>query len=85
LCFNEQKGIFEPSLKGKKLEYHSNCLMNAYIDILSLLKTHMKAGFLLPMIIEDPTEKVPQFILPMKSIYSKNLCFNEQKCIFDYC
>jgi hypothetical protein len=29
------------------------------------------------------TEKVPQFILPLKSIYSKNFGFNEQKCIFE--
>jgi hypothetical protein len=28
------------------------------------------------------TEKVSQFMIPLKSIRNKNLSFNEQKCIF---
>jgi len=36
------------------------------------------------LITEDATEKVLQFIMTMKSVYSKNLCFNEQKCMFEH-
>ncbi len=34
------------------------------------------------LITEGATEKVAQFIMPLKSVYDKNLCFNGQKCIF---
>ncbi len=37
--------------------------------------------FTILMIIEGATEKVLQFILPLKSIYIKNYGFNEQNVI----
>ncbi len=40
--------------------------------------------FAFSLIIEDNTEKVLQFIMPVKSIYNKNLGFIEQKCIFEH-
>jgi hypothetical protein len=36
------------------------------------------------MIIEGTTEKVLQFIMPLKSIYNRNFGFTEQKCIFEH-
>jgi hypothetical protein len=39
--------------------------------------------FAFSMIIEGTTEKVLQFVMPFKSIYSKNLGFIEQKCIIE--
>ena len=36
------------------------------------------------LITEGATEKVLQFIMPLESIYDKNLCFVEQKCIFEH-
>jgi hypothetical protein len=41
--------------------------------------------FWLHMMIEGATEKVLQFQMLLKSIYSQNLCYNEQKCIFEHC
>jgi hypothetical protein len=38
--------------------------------------------FKLTLIIEGAPEKVSQFKLPLKSIYSKKICFNQLKCIF---
>jgi hypothetical protein len=38
--------------------------------------------FAFSLIIEGATEKVLQFIMPLKSIYNKNLGFVEEKCIF---
>ncbi len=35
------------------------------------------------LIIEGATEKVLQFIMPLKLMFIKNVGFNEQKCIFD--
>ncbi len=35
------------------------------------------------IIVEGTTEKVLQFIMPLKSIYNKNLGFIEQKCIYE--
>jgi hypothetical protein len=35
--------------------------------------------FYISLIIEGATEKVLQFKMPFKSIYNKNLGFNEQK------
>ncbi len=35
------------------------------------------------LIIEGATEKVSQFLMPIKSFYEK--CFNEQKSIFEHC
>ncbi len=35
------------------------------------------------LIIEGSTEKVLQFIMPLKSVYNKNLGFIEHKCIFE--
>jgi hypothetical protein len=32
-------------------------------------------------IIEDASEQVLQFLMPLEPIYSKNLCFIEQKCL----
>jgi hypothetical protein len=37
------------------------------------------------MIIECNTEKVSHFIMPLKSMHNKSLCFNKQKCIFEHC
>ncbi len=39
--------------------------------------------FAYSIIIEGTTEKVMQFIIPLKSIYNKNLGLIEQKCIFE--
>jgi hypothetical protein len=35
--------------------------------------------------IEGITEKVLQFIMPLKLIYNLNFGFIEQKCIFEHC
>ncbi len=35
-----------------------------------------------PLIVEGVTDKVFHFKVPLKSVYTQNLCFNEQKCIF---
>jgi hypothetical protein len=43
------------------------------------METHI---FAFSLIIEGTTEKVLQFILPLKSIYNKNLGFVEQKNVF---
>jgi hypothetical protein len=40
--------------------------------------------FAFSLMIEGTTEKVLQFMMPLKSIYNKNLGFIEQKCIFEY-
>jgi hypothetical protein len=40
--------------------------------------------FAFSLIIEGTTEKVLQFIMPLKSIYNKNLGFVEQKYIFEH-
>jgi hypothetical protein len=32
----------------------------------------------LPLIVQGANEKVPQFIIQLKSIYSKNFCFIEE-------
>jgi hypothetical protein len=43
--------------------------------------------FSLSLIIEAATEKLLQFLLPLKSIFaifSKNFGFVEQKCIFEH-
>jgi hypothetical protein len=32
-------------------------------------------------IIEDASEQVLQFLMPLEPIYSKNLCFYEHKCL----
>jgi hypothetical protein len=36
------------------------------------------------LIIGGTTEKVLQFIMPLKSIYNRNFGFIEQKCIFEH-
>jgi hypothetical protein len=36
-------------------------------------------------VTEVATEKVLQFILPLKSVYSRNFGFAEQKCNFEHC
>jgi hypothetical protein len=38
--------------------------------------------FAIPFIIEGTTEKVLQFVMPLKSIYNKHLGFIEQKMYF---
>jgi hypothetical protein len=40
--------------------------------------------FAFSFIIEDTTEKVLQFIMPLKSIYNRNFGSIEQKCIFEH-
>ncbi len=39
--------------------------------------------FSFSLIIEGTTEKVLQFIMPLKLIYNKNFGFIELKCIFE--
>jgi len=34
--------------------------------------------------IDGAGEKVPQFIIPLLSIYNKKICTNEQNCIFEH-
>jgi hypothetical protein len=48
----------------------------------NLLLTMEQRFFTFSLIIEGTTEKVLQFIMPLKSIYSKNLCFDEEKMYF---
>ncbi len=48
------------------LDYHGTILMEQRVFAFSLL-------------IEGTTEKVLQFIMPLKSIYNKNLGFIKQK------
>ncbi len=38
--------------------------------------------FKLSLIIEGAIEKISQFIMPLKSIDNKNVCFNEQIVYF---
>jgi hypothetical protein len=40
--------------------------------------------FAFSLVIEGTTEKVLQFMMPVKSIYNKNLGFIEQKKIFEH-
>jgi hypothetical protein len=40
--------------------------------------------FAFPLIIEGTTEKVLQFLMPLVSMYNKNIGFNKQKCIFEH-
>jgi hypothetical protein len=40
--------------------------------------------FAFSLIIEGTTEKVLQFILPLKTIYKQNFGFISQKCIFEH-
>jgi hypothetical protein len=44
-----------------------------------------KHDFKLSVIIEGAAENVSQFIILLKSIYDKKLCFSKQKCIFEHC
>jgi hypothetical protein len=37
------------------------------------------------LIIEGTTEKVSQFVMPIKLVFSKNFYFNVQKFIFEHC
>ncbi len=46
---------------------------------IGIMKQHI---FCIFMIVEGSTDKVLQFIMPLKSIYSKNLGFVEQKMVF---
>ncbi len=48
------------------------------MSVFNLIGTSL---FTLPLIIEGATEKVFEFMMPLKSIYNKNLSFIEQKCI----
>jgi hypothetical protein len=41
--------------------------------------------FAFSLIIEGTTEKVLQFIMPLKSIYNRNFGFIEQKMNFEHC
>ncbi len=34
------------------------------------------------VIIEGATEKVPKVLMPLKSMYNKGFCFDEQKWMF---
>ncbi len=43
------------------------------------------AFFAFSLIIEGTTEKVFQFIMPLKSIYNRNFGFMEQKMNFEHC
>ncbi len=37
----------------------------------------------LSQMIEGTTEKVTDIIMPLKSVYDKNFCFNAQICIYE--
>ncbi len=53
---------------------------------IKLFTTVMEQTFIrLPLIIEGATEKVLQFKMLLKLMCGKNLCLNEQKCIFEHC
>jgi hypothetical protein len=39
-------------------------------------------SFSFSLIIEGTTEKVLEFLIPFKSVYHKNNCFNAQKIVF---
>ncbi len=55
-----------------------------YFEIEWLKEPHWTTHFLkLSLIKEGTTEKVSQFLMPLKSILDKGLCFNYQKCIFE--
>ncbi len=41
----------------------------------------MNKMYLLMLLVFLNSEKVSQFMIPLKLIYNKNMCFNEQKCI----
>jgi hypothetical protein len=41
--------------------------------------------FTISLVVEGTTEKVPQFIMPQKVIYNRNVYLNESKCIFEHC
>jgi hypothetical protein len=41
--------------------------------------------FRLLLVVDGATEKVSQFVRPIKSVYDKKCGFNEQKCIFENC
>jgi hypothetical protein len=77
------------NLNGCKGKHFSNreCSMEVNIDnqSKSLLYTMDQHAFAFSLIIEGATEKVLQFIMPLKSIYKQNLGFIEQKCIFEHC
>ncbi len=44
-----------------------------------------RAFFTLSLIIEGATEKILQFVLPMKQINNKKFCFDKQKIMFEHC
>ncbi len=37
------------------------------------------------LIIEGTTEKVFQFVMPLKAVYNRKFGFIEQKCNFEHC
>ncbi len=39
----------------------------------------------LPLIVDGPTEKASQFIIPLMLYYNKEKCLNVQNCIFEEC
>jgi hypothetical protein len=41
--------------------------------------------FMLSLIIEGATENVSQFEIPLKLMYNKNVCFNEQNVHVEHC
>jgi hypothetical protein len=51
----------------------------------SFSETRISLQINLALIIEGTTEKISQFTIAPKSVCSKKLCFNEQKCIFEHC
>jgi len=56
--------------------------MGKFIDTKSTLQ--LNSAFLrLSLITEGTTEKARQFKKPLKSVYSNNFGFNEQKCILN--
>ncbi len=55
------------------------------VVMLSVMAPMNRILFKFSLIIDGTTGKVSQFVMPLLSIYTKNIYFNEQKCIFDCC
>jgi hypothetical protein len=50
------------------------------VVMLSVMAPMNRRLFKFSLIIDGTTGKVLEFVMPLLSIYSKNICFNEQKC-----
>jgi hypothetical protein len=72
-----------PDWVWKDVLYYTCSLTVIHVEELSASVTNGTGRFFAFLsIIEGTTEKVLQFIMPLKSIYNRNFGFIEQKCIF---